>query len=117
MFGWFSALADCASSLKRRRRSSSALKDAGRILMATSRLRRVSRALKTSPMPPAPMNPVISYGPMRVPLAKGIFLVVFDDTSPVRRRYHGHARQFFQQRRFRIGMALVPAEALGILDA
>src|SRR5687767_5154091 len=34
--------------------------------MATSRLRRVSRARYTSPMPPAPIAPMISYGPMRV---------------------------------------------------
>src|SRR4051812_38972198 len=37
--------------------------------MATSRLRRPSRARYTSPMPPAPRGAVISYGPTRVPEA------------------------------------------------
>src|SRR5215207_7181116 len=36
-------------------------------LMATSRLRRVSRAFQTSPMPPAPRAERISYGPSRIP--------------------------------------------------
>ena len=31
--------------------------------MATARSRRVSRASYTSPMPPAPSGPTISYGP------------------------------------------------------
>jgi hypothetical protein len=35
--------------------------------MATARSRRVSRALYTSPMPPAPSAERISYGPSRVP--------------------------------------------------
>ena len=39
----------------------------GRILIATVRSSRVSRALYTSPMPPAPRGERISYGPRRVP--------------------------------------------------
>src|SRR5262245_35378651 len=40
--------------------------------MATVRSRRVSRALYTSPIPPAPSGARISYGPRRVPIARGI---------------------------------------------
>ncbi len=36
-------------------------------LIATVRPSRVSRALQTSPMPPAPIGPRISEGPRRVP--------------------------------------------------
>src|SRR5271163_1324935 len=43
-------------------------------LMATTRSRRVSRALHTSPMPPAPIGFRISYGPRRDPDARGIDL-------------------------------------------
>src|SRR5580704_17601049 len=42
--------------------------------MATIRSRRVSRALYTSPMPPAPIGFRISYGPRRDPEARGIDL-------------------------------------------
>ena len=41
-------------------------------LTATIRLRRVSRALYTSPMPPAPMGAMISYGPSFAPGDNGI---------------------------------------------
>src|SRR5438094_4453410 len=40
---------------------------AGRILIATARSSRVSRARYTSPIPPAPIGATISYGPRRVP--------------------------------------------------
>src|SRR3954466_15323355 len=40
-----------------------------RTLIATSRSSRVSRALYTSPVPPAPRGAVIRYGPRRVPIA------------------------------------------------
>src|SRR6187455_2638893 len=43
--------------------------------MATSRLRRVSRAFHTSPMPPAPRAERISYGPSRVPDVRAMELV------------------------------------------
>src|SRR4029079_11463700 len=39
------------------------------------RLRRVSRAFQTSPMPPAPRAETISYGPSRVPGARAMELV------------------------------------------
>jgi hypothetical protein len=38
-------------------------------LIATSRESRASRARYTSPIPPAPSQPTISYGPMVVPIA------------------------------------------------
>src|SRR5881394_1750077 len=45
---------------------------AGSTLMATLRSSRVSRALKTSPIPPAPRGARTSYGPSRVPAEIGI---------------------------------------------
>ena len=54
MLGWFSAAAARDSCAKRCRRSGSPENDAGRILMATSRFSRASRARYTSPIPPAP---------------------------------------------------------------
>src|SRR4029453_9262364 len=42
--------------------------DGGTTLIATSRSRRRSRARYTSPMPPVPSGPRISYGPSRTPL-------------------------------------------------
>lgn len=41
-------------------------------LTATVRCSRVSRALYTSPIPPAPMRARISYGPSLSPAASGI---------------------------------------------
>jgi hypothetical protein len=49
-------------------------KDCGRTLTATSRCNRVSRALHTSPMPPAPMGAKISYGPSWSPTESGIYV-------------------------------------------
>lgn len=43
MFEWFNALAACASSWKRRKRSGSAAKDWDKTFSATSRFNRVSR--------------------------------------------------------------------------
>src|ERR1700761_8883910 len=70
MFGWFSAATERASCSKRLRRSPSLGNVAGRILMATSRPSRASRALYTSPMPPAPTSDTISYGPSFVPAGR-----------------------------------------------
>src|SRR5215470_6179875 len=67
MFGWFRIPAARASCSKRRRRSASVDKDAGRTLMATSRPSRGSFARQTSPMPPAPICERTSYGPRRDP--------------------------------------------------
>src|SRR6267154_465277 len=44
----------------------------GRILMATVRSSRASRARYTSPIPPAPSGAMISYGPSFVPAASVI---------------------------------------------
>src|SRR5688572_17914465 len=53
--------------MARASRSKRALNGPRLALMATNRLRRVSRAFQTSPMPPAPRADKISYGPSRVP--------------------------------------------------
>jgi len=58
-----------AADADRLRRSGSA----NTILTATSRLSRVSIARYTSPMPPAPSRPMISYGPRRVPGGRSIW--------------------------------------------
>src|SRR6188472_925839 len=68
MFGCCSCASSCASRSKRARRSLSATKAAGRSLIATSRFRRESVARQTSPIPPSPSLPVISYEPMRLPI-------------------------------------------------
>src|SRR6187401_1794286 len=57
--------------MARASRSKRSLKGPKLVLMATSRFRRVSRAFQTSPMPPAPSAERISYGPSRVPGARG----------------------------------------------
>src|SRR3954451_4563802 len=56
-----------ASRSNRLRKCASLVRAAGRTLIATVRLRRVSRAFQTSPIPPAPRGETISYGPRRVP--------------------------------------------------
>src|SRR5260370_15645336 len=61
-----------ASRSNRSRRSGSSARCAGRTLIATMRSRRVSRARYTSPIPPAPIAPVISYGPRVVPVERRI---------------------------------------------
>jgi hypothetical protein len=60
MLGWLKPPAARASSSKRRRLSSSPASAEGRILTATSRPSRLSRARNTSPMPPAPREARIS---------------------------------------------------------
>src|SRR5436190_408428 len=67
MCGWFSAATARASRSNRSRKVGSPATVAGRILIATVRSSRVSRARYTSPMPPAPMAAMTSYGPRRVP--------------------------------------------------
>ena len=59
-------------ALEAGRRSESPADSLGRTLMATVRSSRVSRALYTSPMPPAPSGPETSYGPRRVPGGRAI---------------------------------------------
>ena len=53
--------------MKRASRSASLAKRSGSTLIATSRFSFVSRARYTSPMPPAPREERISYGPRRAP--------------------------------------------------
>src|ERR1700683_132268 len=72
MLGWLSAEAERASRSKRCKRSLSADNSAGRILIATVRSRRGSRARYTSPIPPAPSSVPISYGPRCEPGRRGI---------------------------------------------
>src|SRR5262245_32936458 len=84
MLGWFSKARVRACRSKRARRSPSWAKASGRILIATSRWSFVSRARYTSPMPPAPIWSVISYGPSRVPGA--------NDTA-TRSNYTGMSRR------------------------
>src|SRR5262245_13542353 len=64
-----------ASRSKRWRDSGDADKCAGRTLTATVRSRRVSRALYTSPMPPAPIGDRTSYGPSREPADRVIYFL------------------------------------------
>src|SRR5437762_1017113 len=68
MLAWESCEMVRASRSKRSFRLGLETKCPERTLMATSRPRRVSRARYTSPMPPAPNCPVISYGPNLVPV-------------------------------------------------
>ena len=65
-------------------RSASAANASGRILMATSRSSRVSRARYTSPIPPAPRAERISNGPSRVPEARatGALRIIRGAESP-----------------------------------
>src|SRR5262245_52456459 len=65
MFGWDSAATARASRWNRDRDSGSFASRSARTLIATSRSSRVSRARYTSPIPPAPSGPRISYGPRR----------------------------------------------------
>src|SRR6476619_1280465 len=67
MFGWLSKARTWASRWKRARRSGSLANESGSTFSATSRLSFVSRARYTSPIPPAPSAPRISYGPRRAP--------------------------------------------------
>src|SRR5262245_66596078 len=70
MLGWFSAASVRASRWNRAVRSASRANTSGRILIATSRPSRLSRARYTSPIPPAPREAVISYEPNRVPAGR-----------------------------------------------
>src|SRR6266852_5881670 len=70
MFEWLRADAVRASRIKRLRFSALHVTLSNKILSATTRFSRVSRALYTSPMPPVPCTERISYGPRRAPTAK-----------------------------------------------
>ena len=75
MCGCESAAAARASRSNRCRAVGSPVKSGKRILSATVRSNRVSRALYTSPMPPAPKAAVMAYGPSRVPGVRDIVRV------------------------------------------
>ena len=71
--------------------------------MATVRSRRVSVARYTSPIPPAPMSTVISYGPKRVPAVRAIGCAV-----PLRRSFALFAELYLTWWGIGIGLALGP---------
>src|SRR5436309_84169 len=89
-----------ASRSNRCLRAASEENCAGKILIATVRPRRVSRARYTSPIPPAPSGETISYGPSLAPrvsvtvvklyLPKQNAALVFTDAR--RRRMHAMPR-------------------------
>ena len=72
MCGWLSAAIARASRANRWRACASLTSVDGSTFIATVRSRRESCALYTSPMPPAPIGAVISYGPSRVPSLNNI---------------------------------------------
>src|SRR6202167_3541165 len=72
MCGWLRLETARASRSNRWRTSGVSAKPCVRILMATVRSRRVSRARYTSPMPPAPRSDSIWYGPSFVPEVRAI---------------------------------------------
>ena len=75
----------CRSRARNGQRSANA---SGRILMATSRSSRASRARYTSPIPPAPMAERISYGPRCVPGAMATVCEAdYTGRTPIRRDY------------------------------
>src|SRR5688500_15703862 len=74
--------------------------------MATSRLRRVSRAFHTSPMPPVPRAERISYGPSRVPGARAMDLVWSIDS-------YGKTRVAAYLQPQRRSARMIPTEPIG----
>ena len=70
-----------ASRSNRSRNCGSAASVSGRTLIATVRSSRVSRALYTSPMPPAPSSDRISYAPRRTPADKDIRSRLYGETG------------------------------------
>src|SRR5580704_3813471 len=88
MLGWFNEEMVRASRSKRSLASALSARCRGRILMATLRSRRVSRARYTSPIPPAPSGAPISYGPSFVP--EGSPMVALGLYSPSRDALAGY---------------------------
>src|SRR6516225_7041582 len=72
-----------ASRSNRCRTSGEAERCCGSTLIATERSSRVSFARYTSPIPPAPRGPWISYGPKRVPAARVIAPLLSQIRHPV----------------------------------
>src|SRR5215471_2271527 len=88
MPGWFNAASAFASRSKRATRSWSSKNSSGSSLIATLRSSLASRALQTSPMPPAPSGAINSYGPRRLPGVMQTFRPV--DHDPHGRRGVGN---------------------------
>src|SRR4026208_1748530 len=84
MCGCFSLAMVSASRWKRSRNSAFNARCSGSTLMATSRPSRVSRALYTSPIPPAPSGASISKCPIFIPAERLIALSI----SPRLASYH-----------------------------
>src|ERR1700689_5932299 len=72
MFGWSIGGSPCPARRKRASRSGSCATSGGSSLSATSRPSLVSVARYTSPIPPAPSDDLISYGPSFVPGRSGM---------------------------------------------
>src|SRR5262245_1026767 len=85
MCGWFRLESALASRSKRALNASSAATCSGSTLIATVRPRRVSVALYTSPIPPAPRGAMTSYGPSRVPGASATLRGRFYRENPSER--------------------------------
>src|ERR1700730_13604832 len=83
MLGWFRL--EMLRASRSKRCSASGLEDRceGRILTATVRSRRVSRARYTSPIPPALRGEAIPYGPSLVPGTSGIGARHYSPTNPL----------------------------------
>ncbi len=90
--GCESAEIACASRSKRSRIAGFSAWWPSNTLIATDRPSRVSFALYTSPIPPAPSGERISYGPRRVPGASGIvFVSAFTKRRSTRQTFPGAA--------------------------
>src|SRR3954467_12736083 len=81
MCGWLSVARVLASRSNRAFRSGRWATWVVRVLTATVRLRRVSRARYTSPIPPEPTSERISYGPSSLPAESVTFFVAGVSTS------------------------------------
>src|SRR5580693_71690 len=87
ILAWFRAEIVRASRSKRSRSSGRPENLSGKILTATSRPRRVSRARNTSPMPPAPSGDRISYGPSFEPAVRLMGAGIIASESTLQRNY------------------------------
>src|SRR5687767_11098730 len=80
-----------ASRIRAIRTASSGLEDPLRYFSATCRRSRESSARKTSPMPPRPIRPRTTYGPIRSPgaICIGVFIHLHEDFClSIRDCYH-----------------------------
>src|SRR6266498_1705764 len=82
MLGWESAATAFASRSNRASVSASAATDSGKTLIATSLSSFLSRALYTSPIPPAPRGAKTSYGPSREPAFRDTLAEIIGRSLP-----------------------------------